>query len=191
MRSISLALFATALLVIGLGAQGRPQSKRISASLEGTNEVPVVISPEAEGSFTATIDEETHEIRYTLRYSGLQAAITQSHIHVAQPAVNGGIIAWLCETAGTQDPDPTAPTPLCGGPNEGTVTGIITAAQMKTAPTQGFLPSTGAPPTMTAEERFHRLVDAIRSGNAYANIHTTQSPGGEIRGQIDTGGGHH
>jgi len=33
------------------------------------------------------------------------------------------------------------------------------------------------------------LLDAVKAGNAYANIHTTQNPGGEIRGQIAFGNG--
>lgn len=31
---------------------------------------------------------------------------------------------------------------------------------------------------------FDELVEAIRSDSAYANVHTTQNQGGEIRGQI-------
>jgi hypothetical protein len=31
---------------------------------------------------------------------------------------------------------------------------------------------------------FADLLNAIRSGNAYVNVHTTQFPGGEIRGQL-------
>ncbi|MGH2603614.1 MAG: CHRD domain-containing protein [Dehalococcoidia bacterium] len=29
------------------------------------------------------------------------------------------------------------------------------------------------------------LIAQIQSGNAYVNVHTTQFPGGEIRGQLD------
>jgi hypothetical protein len=32
------------------------------------------------------------------------------------------------------------------------------------------------------------VITAIRAGAAYANVHTTLSPGGEIRGQIRTTG---
>jgi hypothetical protein len=31
---------------------------------------------------------------------------------------------------------------------------------------------------------FARILDAIRAGAAYANVHTTARPGGEVRGQI-------
>ena len=32
---------------------------------------------------------------------------------------------------------------------------------------------------------FAEILEAMRAGNAYANIHTTRWPGGEIRGQIN------
>jgi hypothetical protein len=41
---------------------------------------------------------------------------------------------------------------------------------------------------ITAGE-FAELLRHIRRGRAYANVHSTQSPGGEIRGQIQPGGG--
>ena len=97
--------------------------------------------------------------------------MTQSHIHVGQLGVNGSIVIFLCQTA--TNPDPTGLAPPC--PQEGTVSGTITAANViagSTAPQQlaaGDLPA---------------VVAAIRAGAAYANVHTTPSPGGEIRGQI-------
>jgi CHRD domain len=38
--------------------------------------------------------------------------------------------------------------------------------------------------------QFDELVDAIRAGATYANVHTTLYPGGEIRGQIGMGDAH-
>lgn len=37
-----------------------------------------------------------------------------------------------------------------------------------------------------AAGEFGELVEAIRQGATYANVHTVAFPGGEIRGQIDT-----
>jgi hypothetical protein len=37
---------------------------------------------------------------------------------------------------------------------------------------------------MVGGATFAQLVQALRTGNAYANIHTTNHGGGEIRGQI-------
>jgi hypothetical protein len=56
---------------------------------------------------------------------------------------------------------------------------VIHGANIQNVPTQGVAPGD-----------FDELVAAIRNGLAYANVHTAQSPGGEIRGQIRRGNGH-
>ena len=38
--------------------------------------------------------------------------------------------------------------------------------------------------------RLREVVQALRRGAVYANVHTTQYPGGEIRGQINDDKGH-
>ena len=53
------------------------------------------------------------------------------------------------------------------------VTSLIIAANVIGPGAQGI-----------AAGEFAELLAAIRSGNAYANVHTTKYPGGEIRGQI-------
>jgi len=59
---------------------------------------------------------------------------------------------------------------------EGTsVTGVITPAQVVGPANQGI-----------AAREFDELVQAIRAGATYANVHTTANTGGEIRGQIST-----
>ena len=147
---------------------------KVSADLQPSNEVPAVSSPAAEGHFSAEIDTDAGEITYELTFSGLQAPVAQSHIHFAQPNVNGNIVVWLCGTATNPGP---AGTQVC--PQSGTITGVIHGTNIQNVPTQGIAPGD-----------FDELVDAIRNGLAYANVHTAQSPGGEIRGQIRRGGGH-
>jgi hypothetical protein len=65
---------------------------QIGALLTGYEEVPSV-STTASGEFTATVSPDGSTMDYTETYSGLQAPMTQSHIHVGQPAVNGSIVA--------------------------------------------------------------------------------------------------
>jgi hypothetical protein len=143
------------------------RTSRRSADLVPSREVPAVSSPSA-GKFTAEIDTAADEITYELTFSGLQANVTQSHIHFAQPNVNGAIVVWLCGTATNPGP---AGTQTC--PQSGTITGTIHGADIQTVASQGI-----------ATGEFDELVAAIRNGLAYANVHTAQSPGGEIRGQI-------
>ena len=79
------------------------KSGKINVDLTGFEEVPVVITT-GNGSLKLTIDAKARTIDYVLTYSGLQADITQSHIHVAQKSVNGSIVLWLCQTPGTPAP---------------------------------------------------------------------------------------
>jgi CHRD domain len=146
------------------------KADQIAALLTGYEESPSV-STTARGEFTATIDLAGDTIRYTETYDALQAPVTQSHIHVGQPGVNGSIVIFLCQTANS--PDPTGLAPQC--PQDGTVSGTITAANVIAGAT--------ATQQLKAGD-LAAVVTAIRAGAAYANVHTTVSPGGEIRGQI-------
>jgi CHRD domain len=145
---------------------------QIGALLTGYEESPSV-STTGRGEFTATIDPDGDTILYTETYSGLQGPVTQSHIHVGQLGVNGSIVIFLCQTAA--NPDPTGLAPQC--PQEGTVSGTITAANVIAGNTAS---------QQLAAGDLAAVVTAIRGGAAYANVHTTPSPGGEIRGQIRT-----
>ena len=146
------------------------KADQIGALLTGYEESPAV-STTGRGEFTATIDGDV--ILYTETYSGLQGTVTQSHIHVGQLSVNGSVVIFLCQTAA--NPDPTGLAPEC--PQEGTVTGTITAANV--------IAGSMAPQQLAAGD-LAAVLTAIRAGAAYANVHTNLSPGGEIRGQIRT-----
>jgi CHRD domain len=148
-------------------------AERIEATLTGDEEVPVV-STVASGEFRAKISFDEQSIDYTLTYSGLQGMVTQAHIHIAQPNVNGVIVIWLCGT--TTNPGPVG-TQTC--PQSGTISGTITPADV-VQPT----PPPPPPQQILAGELF-KVIAAIRAGFAYANVHTNLSPGGEIRGQIE------
>jgi len=143
---------------------------QIGALLTGYEEAPSV-STTATGVFTATIDADGDAIFYTETYSGLQGTVTQSHIHVGQLGVNGSVVIFLCQTEA--NPDPTGLAPQC--PQQGTVAGTITAANV-------IAGSTTTQQLVAGD--LAAVITAIRAGAAYANVHTTPSPSGEIRGQI-------
>ena len=148
------------------------------ARMTGLQEPPSVLSP-GRGAFAARLINDGTALQYRLTYEGLGAPIFMAHIHVAQPAVNGGIAVWLCDNPG--DPsDPTGLAPVCDGTTSGEVTGIIDADNVI---------AIGGPPNQAlAAGEFEKLLRAIRDGVTYANIHTTSHPSGEIRGQIRRGG---
>jgi len=87
--------------------------------LKGFEEVPVVVTA-AVGNLELDINEAAPSIAYELSYSGLEGTVTQSHIHIAQKNVNGGIVLWLCQTATNPAPAQAAATPTYPGPNGGT-----------------------------------------------------------------------
>ena len=107
-RILLWGVIATGFLITAVDVGADNLARRVTAKLEPFNEVPAVLSP-ASGTFVATIHDINQIVEYRLTFEGLQAPITQSHIHFAQPNVNGAIMVWLCGTS--NNPPPTAPTP--------------------------------------------------------------------------------
>ncbi len=148
-------------------ASGDGGQRRFSTDLIGYEEVPAV-STLGGGTFRAAISRSADEIRYELTYDNLQGNTLQSHIHFGQESVNGGISVFLCSNLGNGP----AGTQAC--PQSGTVTGTITPVDVIGPAGQGIAPG-----------EFAELVKALRAGVAYANVHSSLWPGGEIRGQLD------
>jgi CHRD domain-containing protein len=149
-------------------------AEHIRATLTGYQEVPSVSTP-ASGTFDAQISNDDEMIRYELTFEDVVGTVQQSHIHIAQPAVNGSIVVWLCQTATTPAPAAVAAiTPMC--PQSGTVTGTITALNVISA---------GTTSQQIVAGELDEVIAAIRAGVAYVNVHATPlNPGGEIRGQV-------
>ncbi len=136
------------------------------------------ISTVATGEFSARLSKDGNSLEYELSYSGLEGTVTQAHVHFGKRAINGGVSFFLCGTAAIPGPPGTPACPTPGG----TVEGEIEAADVlgpNSAPfIQGIEP--GA---------FNEILAAMRAGSAYANVHSTKWPGGEIRAQIEKGRG--
>lgn len=157
-------------LVIAAGAvaHDRDSRFRVATDLRSFEEVPAVSSA-AKGFFKATIDTDNQTITYELSYDGIGTPL-QSHIHLGQTHVNGGVAVFLCANV-------TAPagTPACPA-SPATVSFTLTAASIIGPAGQGL-----------AAAEFDELVNAIRSGVTYVNVHSSTFPTGEIRGQLDRG----
>ena len=166
------------LLALGVTADNRDRSFRAFAQLVPTNEVPS-ISSGARGRFTASIDRANQTISYELSYQGLEDVPLQAHIHLGQRHTTGGVSVFLCGNPPTVPPA-TFPKPPACPLSPATITGTLTAANIVGPAAQGIAPSQGG------VNEFDELVDAILSGDTYANVHSVKFPGGEIRGQIRT-----
>lgn len=159
----------------------------VRARLRGLEETPAV-STEASGRFRGKINKDGTSIDFELSYKDLQGTVTQGHIHFGQQGVAGGISVWLCQTA-APFLDPAGLAGTC--PQEGTVTGTLTAANVIGPAGQGI-----------DAGQFAELIRAMREGVTYANVHSsdpipgstppaTRFGGGEIRGQIRARGHDH
>jgi hypothetical protein len=143
-------------------------AETVHARLTGFQEVPAV-STAASGEFRAKIGKGG-VINFELSYEGLESNVLMSHIHLGQPGVNGGISVWLCTTPAAPLTAPPG-TQIC--PQSGTVTGMFDAAGVVGPLNQGIGP-----------EELDELIEAIRAGVTYVNVHSVTFPGGEIRGLI-------
>jgi len=153
------------------------------ATLRGINETPGPVATQATGSFTATLSSDGTTLSYTVTYANLNAQVLFSHIHFGLAKETGGIMVFLCgPPAGTPMTGPPAGfpnPPACPDTLSGTVSGTVTAANVVGPNSQGITPAAD----------FAKVVQAMREGAAYVNVHSSRSPGGEIRGPVRTGDG--
>lgn len=175
-KRIVLGILACALVSVVAYAQAFMNIKEV---LTGYEEVPSV-STGASGEFTARIRKDS-TIDWQLSYSDLEGTVLQSHIHLGQPGVNGGISVFLCTNLGNGpagiQPCPAPPATISGTIAAADVSPNITATAG--ARTQGL--NTG---------EIDELIAAMRAGATYVNVHSSTWQGGEIRSQIIDHEGH-
>jgi CHRD domain len=164
-RSLTtVTLVAVALLVVATVALAAPpaQPRNFTAPLSGAEEVPSV-DTRARGVGIFHLSADGTELSYRLIASNIEN-VMMAHIHCcAGPGANAGVAVWLY-------PEDGPPPEVIEGRHSGTLaTGTITSADL-----------VGDFAGMSLAD----LVDEIIAGNAYVNVHTTQNPGGEIRGQL-------
>lgn len=153
--------------------------------LNGLKEAPQVVATTGTGTFRATISRDGSEIDYELTFHNLESDARQAHIHLGHPQSNGNIVLWLCDSEAPGPVSPSASTPLCsqnsdpGDVKNGRVEGTLTAADLVIQAANGI----------TSQAEFGDVVDLIKAGKSYVNVHTAIIPAGEIRSQIDNG--HH
>jgi hypothetical protein len=168
LKQVAISVMLVAIALLAMGPAPASAGERLRARLQGFEEVPAV-STGASGTFRAKIADDESSIDFELTYEGIEGGnVTAAHIHVGQRSVNGGVSAFFCGGGGR----PACPTP--GTTLSGPVTGTIRAENVIGPGGAQQVPVGG----------LDELIAAIRAGVTYANVHSTVSPGGEIRGQV-------
>ena len=173
-KKIAIAAVAASVVAGGAVAQGpfvvNPNQRAgFHVSLDGYQEVPP-LSTTGRGLVTLHVSPDGQSLGYALRYSDLVGDVLQAHIHFGRPAINGGIMVFLCTNLGNGP----AGTPACPGPHDGEVSGTLDAADVVG----------GASGQGIAAGEFAEVLATLRNRAAYANVHSMLYQAGEIRGNI-------
>ncbi len=126
----------------------------VKATMTGEHEVPPVAS-NASGQAVFVVYPD--RIDYTFSGGGFGTEVQAAHIHLGFPGVAGPVIVPLFSNAQGEFP--------------GRLSGTLFDTDFVAVPDRGVT-------------TFADVQNAILGGRTYVNIHTTLSPGGEIRGQL-------
>jgi hypothetical protein len=171
---------------VPLFAVGGNSAFNLGTHMTGAEEVftpnpstaPTPADSKGQGQAIFRVSADGSSVDFRLIASNIDNVI-MSHIHCGRPGENGPIRMWLYPNIG-----PTgAPGPNGSGPHDGVLA-------------SGTFSPTGVVCPASAVGRDMPLLDAIRAGLTYVNVHTNDGvaptntgpgdfPGGEIRGQLD------
>ena len=155
----------------------------------GTPEAPTPADSHAQGQAIIQIARNGDAFDYRLIVSNIEN-IVQAHIHCAPEGVNGPIVVWFYPTKESTSPL-TGPT--------GRHDGVLIEDTIGPANVRTFNPTAtnnaACPLTTAGAPTFAEVLEKMRSGNAYVNVHTNDGvapnntgpgdfPGGEVRGQF-------
>jgi len=136
------------------------QTTTFQATLSGKEQTPP-IDTSAHGTATFTLSADGSSLSYTISVVDT-ADISMAHIHIAAEGQSGPVATWLYPS------QPHAEV------KQGKFTGVLATGTLTDADLVGPLQG----------KTIADLVADIKAGNAYVNVHTSEHPGGEIRGQI-------
>lgn len=171
-------------IAVPLFVKGGNGAFNLGTHLTGHEEVfsgapgaPTPADSRAQGQAIFRVSDDETTVTFKLIATNIDN-IVMAHIHCAPAGVNGPVRMWLHPVIG--------PTGAPAASGAGRHTGIL--AQGEFSPVGIACPASAAMPAMP-------LLEAIRTGFAYVNVHTNDGvaptntgpgdfPGGELRGQI-------
>lgn len=155
MTKIKLALFVILSAILTVSV-GFAAEKSFHAKLTGKNEVPSV-KTKAKGEIKFKLSSDGKELSYKLSVKNIENS-TAAHIHRGMKGTNGPPVANLFT-------GPKKDGKFSGDLSEGTITAAELTGDLMGKPLDD-------------------LLQLIKAGEAYVNVHTDANPNGEIRGQI-------
>ncbi len=171
---------ARLLLIVAVGSAfmlapaANAQKTKFEANLAGKNETPAV-ETSAQGTATFELSPDGKSLKYTLSVNDA-ADVTMAHIHLGEPGQAGKPVAPLypekMSSMSSMSSDKTA-----GAPNDKMAMGMTCIAQ-------GTITANNLVGSFKGKS-IQDLVEAIRTGKTYVNVHTKAHPDGEIRGTIE------
>jgi hypothetical protein len=134
------------------------------AHLTGDQERPLAVETDGSGQAMFQLSKDGTALHYRVVVNNIEN-ITQAHIHCGGTEVAGPVIAFLF-----------------GFVAEGvTVNGVLAEGVITNA---NVISRPDSQACMGGVANFTQLLQKLRAGEAYINVHTTSFPGGEIRGVI-------
>lgn len=164
----TISIFGVLIACLMFSAVAKADQLVFTTTLTGAQEVPPSGSPGI-GSALVTFDTVTNLLTLNVSFSGLVSPTIASHIH-------------CCTLPGTNAMVATQVPSFAGFP-----LGVTTGTYLQTFDMS--LASSYNPAFITAQggtvaQAQAAFVAGLISGQTYLNIHTSQFPGGEIRGQL-------
>ena len=156
-RMLTHALLVTAATFGFTACDNEPQEKYV-AQFSAANEVPVNPST-AVGRVVLLVNRDATSAEYSVEVDGLSAGIQGGHFHRGAAGVNGPVVlSFFFNSSGVAT---NSVTP-------GTTDLEINKAVARTI----------------TKDQLDTILADLRAGNLYANVHTPNRPGGEVRGQM-------
>lgn len=171
-------------ITVPLFAKGGNADFNMGTHLTGAEEVidndphPSVSRAQGQAIFRVNADETV--VRFRLIAANIEN-VTMAHIHCGRPGENGPPAMWLYPVIG--------PAGAPGAAGGGRFSGVLASGTFSPGGVMCLEANVGEDMS---------LLDAMRAGLTYVNVHTSDGdatpntgpgdfPGGEIRGQIDRG----
>jgi len=156
-KTSAIAVAAFTFLAVASHAPANAATLTFTATLSGANEVPANASP-ALGFITAVLDDVANTLNVSETFSGLTAPASAAHIHCCvPPGTNAPVVLPFLSTEGFP----------VGATSGSFVHSFNLATDLIGITVSAF-------------------ITGLETGQAYANIHNANFPGGEIRGQLVT-----